>query len=165
MECLMFLSSITDRIVEQWPLKYRLVRNLYCHNPYKMFFHDDCKKAFEVVLNKLVGAGWRKNTIADDVLEQYRGFLLLIGSEYSEVFKECTERINTFSYRYLNETTEFPLLWQVIKFSLLFHMVNQQRKDFSVQTVRQLKMWITKLLWAWELFMMQLSPETQLNSL
>ena len=80
--------------------------NLYFINPHKVVaIPDDHTKVFEVVLNKVVEAGWRTNTVTDDILEQYSCFFLLTGKEYIEKFKKCKERLDTFSYRYLSENS------------------------------------------------------------
>ena len=41
--------------------------DLYCHNLYQMVVvPNDCRKVFEVVLNKLVEAEWRIKTVTND---------------------------------------------------------------------------------------------------
>ena len=73
------------------------MRKLYCRNPHqKVVVPDDCTRAFEIDLNKLVEAEMGTNTVADVMLEQYKGFLSLIGKEISEDFNECKGRTGTF---------------------------------------------------------------------
>ena len=51
MDCTKFISHVTSKIHERSPLKYKLVRSLYCLNPQKMIdLPEACSKAFEILL-------------------------------------------------------------------------------------------------------------------
>ena len=51
MDCTKFISHVTSKILERSPMKYKLVRSLYCLNPQKMSdLPEACSKAFEIVL-------------------------------------------------------------------------------------------------------------------
>ena len=136
MECLQFLSKLTDKILEKSPMKYRLVRSLICLNPKKMVtVPNECSKAFEVVLCKLVEAKWRTNSDSDDLLEQYRDFLQFVKREHSTEFLECQERIDSFLYGYLNDKKEFQLLWKVFKLLLtISHGQSTVERGFCINS-------------------------------
>ena len=64
MDCTKFLSHLTSKLLERSPLKYKLVRHLFCLNPKRMVKEtEECTKAFEDVLSKLKQSG-------DPVLQQ-----------------------------------------------------------------------------------------------
>ena len=47
MNCTKFISYVTSKILERSPMKYKLVRSLYCLNPQKMIdLSEACSKAF-----------------------------------------------------------------------------------------------------------------------
>ena len=107
MECTKFLSHVTNKILERSPMKYKLVRSLYCLNPQKIIEQPEkCTKAFEVVLTKLIENKWGYSSIADDLLEQYKSFLQVVKKEYACESKNCKERVVIFLYAYLNDRKE-----------------------------------------------------------
>ena len=68
MECVNFLSNLTHKILERSPLKYKLARSLFCLNAKKMVeVPEECSKAFEAVLIKLIEAKWRASSEADEL--------------------------------------------------------------------------------------------------
>ena len=108
MECAKFLSHVTGKILERSPMKYKLVRNLYCLNPQKIIeVPERCTKAFEVVLTKLIENKWRSSSTADNLLEQYKSFLQVVKKEYALEFQSCKERVDVSLYAYLNDRKEF----------------------------------------------------------
>ena len=63
MDCTKFLSHLTSKLLERSPLKYKLVRRLFCLNPKRMVKEtEECTKAFEDVLSKLIETKWRSST-------------------------------------------------------------------------------------------------------
>ena len=70
MDLTKFICHVTSKILERSPMKYKLVRSLYCLDPQKMIDLPEAhSKAFEIVLKKLIVARWRSNTVADELLE------------------------------------------------------------------------------------------------
>ena len=97
MKCTKFLSHVTNKILERSPMKYKLVRSLYCLNPQKIYEQPEkCTKAFEVVLTKLIENKWRSSSIADDLLEQYKSFLQVVKKDYTHEFKDCKKELMSF---------------------------------------------------------------------
>ena len=93
MECVKFLANLTHKILARSPLKYKLVRSLFFLNPKKMGeVPEECSKAFEAVLTKLIEAKWRASSEADDLLEQYRSFLQFVKTDCDSDFKSNRER-------------------------------------------------------------------------
>ena len=81
LECTKFISHGTCKIFERSLMKYKLVRSMFCLNPQKMIeLPEECAKAFDIVLSKLIEAKWRSSSVADDLLEQYKCFLEVIKS-------------------------------------------------------------------------------------
>ena len=134
MDCTKFLSHVTSKILERSPLKYKLVRSLYCLNPQKMIGSpEECTKAFEVVLSKLIETKWRSSTAADDLLEQYKCFLHIVKKEYKFEFKNCKERVDAFLYAHINDRKELEPLWSVFKLLMtLSHSQSIVERGFSV---------------------------------
>ena len=87
MDCTQFMARVTNKILERSPMKHKLVRNLFCLNPQKMVeLPEECIKAFEIVLTKLIENKWRSSVEADDLLEQYKCFLELSKKEHEFEF-------------------------------------------------------------------------------
>ena len=83
MECTKFISYGTSKILERSPMKYKLVRSLFCQNPQKMIeLSKECTKAFEIVLSKVIEVNWRSSNVADGFLEQYKCFLQVMKKEH-----------------------------------------------------------------------------------
>ena len=83
MEYAKFITHGTSKILGRSPMKYKLVWSLVCLNPLKMNeVPEECTKAFEIVLWKLIEAKWRSSSVADDLLEQYKCFLQVIKKEH-----------------------------------------------------------------------------------
>ena len=111
MDCAKFISHVTSKILERSPMKYKLVRSLYCLNTQKMIdLPEACIKAFEIVLKKLIEARWRSSTAADKLLEQYKCFLQFVKKDYGFEFKNCKERVGVFWYAHINDMKEFQPL-------------------------------------------------------
>ena len=135
MECTKFISHGTSKILEKSPMKYKLVRSLFCLNPQKMIdLPEECTKAFEIVLSKLIEAKWRSSSVADDLLEQYKCFLQVIKKEHDFEFKNCKERVDVFLYAHINDK-EFQPLWSVFKLLLtICHSQSMVERGFSINT-------------------------------
>ena len=119
MECVQFSSNFTHKILERNPLKYILVRTLFCLNPKKMAeVPEECSKAIEAVLTKLVEAKWRASSEADYLLEQYRSFLQFVRKGCDSDFKNNRERVETFLYVYISDKKELQPLWKVFRLLL-----------------------------------------------
>ena len=57
MECTKFISHGASKILERSPMKYRLVRGMFCLNPQKMIeLPKEFSKVFEIVLSELIEA-------------------------------------------------------------------------------------------------------------
>ena len=76
---------------------------------------EECTKAFEVVLSKLIETKWRSSTAADDLLEQYKCFLHIVKKEYEFEFKNCKERVDAFLYAHINDRKELEPLWRCVQ--------------------------------------------------
>ena len=134
MDCTKFISHVPSKILERSPMKYKLVRGLYCLNPQKMIgFPDACSKAFEIALKKLIEARWRYNTAADELMEQYKCFLQFVKKDYKFEFRNCMERVDVFLYAHINDKKEFQSLWSVFKLLLtLCHSQSMVERGFGV---------------------------------
>ena len=120
MECIRYLSNLAHKILERSPLKYKLVRSLFCLNPKKMAeIPEECSKVFEGVLTKFTEAKWRASSEADDLLEQYRSFILFVKKDCDSDFKNNRERVDTFLYGYISDKKELQSLWKVFKLLLM----------------------------------------------
>ena len=93
---------------------------------------DDYTKTFEVVLNKLIEAGWKQTLLQMMCLSSAEACFYLLARNIVKSFKECKESIATLIYIYHNESREFHILWHCLSFLLTFHMVSLQWKDVSV---------------------------------
>ena len=125
MDCTKFLSHLTSKLLERSPLKYKLVRRLFCLNPKRMVKEtEECTKAFEDVLSKLIETKWRSGTAADDLLDQYKSFLKVAKKDSKLDFQNCTQRVNTFLYTHLQNKKNFEGLWCV--FNLLLTLCHSQ---------------------------------------
>ena len=119
MDCTKFISHVTCKIHERSPMKCKLVRSLYCLNPQQMIdLPEACSKTFEIVLIMLVGARWRSNIAADELLEQDKYFLQFVKKDYEFEFKNFKERVDVFLYAHINDKKEFQPLWTVFKLLL-----------------------------------------------
>ena len=79
-------------------MKNKLVRRLFCLNPQKMIeLPEECTKAFEIVLSKLIEAKWRSSNVTVGLLEQYKCFLQVIKKKHNFEFKNCKERVDVLS--------------------------------------------------------------------
>ena len=134
MECVKFLSNLTHMILERSPLKYKLVRSLYCLNLKKMAeVPEECSKVFEAVLTKLIEAKWRASSEADDLLEQYRSFLQFVKKDCDSGFRNNRERVDAFLYGYISDKKELQPLWKVFKLLLtISHSQASVEGGFSV---------------------------------
>ena len=103
------------KILEKSPMKYKVVRSLFCLNPQQVIeWPEECTKAFEIVLSKLIETKWKSSSVAVDLLEQYKCFLQVLKKEHHLEFKNCKERVDVFLYAYINDK-EFQPLWSVFK--------------------------------------------------
>ena len=102
------LVNHTHKILQRGPLKYKLVRSLFCLNPKKMAeVPEECSKAFEAVLTKLIEAKRRASSEADGLLEQYRSFLQSVRKDCDSDFKNNKDRVDTFLYGYITDKKNF----------------------------------------------------------
>ena len=133
MDCTKFLSHLTSKLLEQSPLKYKLVRYLFCLNPKRMVKEtEECTKAFEDVLSKLIKTKWRSSTAADDILDQYKSFLEVAKKDSELKFQNCTQRVDTFLYTHLQNKKNFEGLWRVFKLLLtLCHSQSAVERGFN----------------------------------
>ena len=71
MEHTKFICHGISKILETSSTKDKLVRRLFCLNPQKMIeLPEECTKAFDIVLSKLIEAKLKSSIVADDLLEQ-----------------------------------------------------------------------------------------------
>ena len=136
MECTKFLSHVTNKLLEQSPLKYKLVRRLFCLNPMRMVSEpEECAKAFEDVLDKLIETKWRSSTAADDLKYQYKTFLKVAKKDSELEFQNCTQRVDTFLYMHIQNKDNFKPLWGVFKLLLtLCHSQSAVERGFNVNS-------------------------------
>ena len=95
---------------------------------------EECSKAFEAVLTKLIEAQWRASSEADDLLEQYRSFLQFVKKDCDSDFKNNRKRVPTFLYGYISDKKEIQPLWK--EFKLLLTLSCSQasvERGFSVK--------------------------------
>ena len=136
MDCTKFLSHLTSKLLEQSSLKYKLVRHLFCLNPKRMVKEtEECTKAFEDVLSKLIETKRRSSTAADDLLDQYKSFLKVAKKDSELEFQNCTQRVDTFLYTHLQNKKNFEGLWCVFKLLLtLCHRQSAVERGFNVNS-------------------------------
>ena len=130
-----FISHGTSKILERSPIKYKLVRSLFCLNPQKMIgLPEECNEAFQIVLSKLIEAKWRSSSVANDLLEQYKCFLWVIKKTHDFEFKNCKERVYVLLCAHINHKKEFQPLWSVFK--LLWQQLSKSlvERGFSINT-------------------------------
>ena len=96
---------------------------------------EECTKALEIVLSKLIEAKWRSSSLADDILEQYKCLLQVIKKEHDFEFKNCKERVDVFLYAHINDKEKFQLLQSVFKLLLtICHSQSMVESGFSINT-------------------------------
>ena len=136
MECIKFLSQVTNKLLERSPLKYKLVRRLFCLNPKKMVTEpEECTQAFEDVLDKLIETKWRSSTVSDDLKDQYKSFLKVVKKDSELEFQNCTQRVDTFLYMHIQNKENFKDLWSVFKLLLtLCHSQSAVERGFNVNS-------------------------------
>ena len=127
MDCLTFFSSVAKKYWRDLPW------NVGCWEVYSVWIlaqwpahQKKCIKAFDVVLSKLIEAGWQTTTMADDLWEQYKSFILLIEKEDKGEIQECKERVDTFA---LVTTGIIRFCGSCVNYYLLF--LSQSRKRFQ----------------------------------
>ena len=136
MECIKFLSQVTNKLLERSPLKYKLVRRLFCLNPKKLVTEpEECTQAFEDVLDKLIETKWRSSTVSDDLKDQYKSFLKVVKKDSELEFQNCTQRVDTFLYMHIQNKENFKDLWSVFKILLtLCHSQSAVERGFNVNS-------------------------------
>ena len=84
-------------------------------------------KTFETVLRKLVEAGWRTSTMADELLQQYMGFHpSYMENNTKKSFKSPKTELTLFFKDTLMTTGIINLCGRYVSFVLLFLMVSLQ---------------------------------------
>ena len=96
---------------------------------------EECTKAFEDVLSKLIETKWRSSTAADDLLDQYKSFLKVAKKDSELEFQNCTQRVDTFLYTHLQNKKHFEGLWCIFKLLLtLCHSQSAVERGFNVNS-------------------------------
>ena len=114
----MFLSNLTHKILERSPLKYKLVRSIFCLSPKKVAeVPEECSEAFEAVLTKLIEAKWRASSEAMTSWNSAESSFILWRKTDSD-FKKNRERVDTFLYGYISDKKGHQPLWKVFRLLL-----------------------------------------------
>ena len=136
-ECVQLLSAMTAKLIERCPLKYTLVRYLSSLNPPKMISSaSDVTAKFENILQILMNGSWRSVGECDELLSQYKAFLVQMKPDHAVNFRDFTpdsRRLDTFLGNYMQDHIQFAKLWDIFKMLLtISHGQASVERGYSV---------------------------------
>ena len=113
---------MTAKLIERCPLKYPLVRYLSSLNPPKMIsLTSDVTAKLEKILQILMNGSWRSAEECDELLSQYKAFLVQMKQDHAVDFRDFTPdsvRQDIFLGNYMQDHIQFAKLWDIFKMLL-----------------------------------------------
>lgn len=135
-ECVSFLSMTCKKMMERSPLMYPAVRHLSSLDLVIMVANrDNSREMFQKLLQVLLNAGWYTAPQCDEVLAQYKMFLIHVYTHHKAEFQNFayTSRLDKFLGNLVSGRTEYTALWDLIKHLLtLSHGQGAVERGYSI---------------------------------
>ena len=135
-DCVEFLSAIVSKLLEKCPLKYPLVNYLVSVVPQKLVSPSaESVAKFEKFLQILLNGNWRSAEACDEVLAQFKAFVIEMKQNHHAEFSSFKMNENRLDEFYGNYTKDakYAKLWEV--FQIIFTLSHGQaavERGFSI---------------------------------
>ena len=151
-ECVQLVSAMTAKLIEICPLKYPLVRYFSPLNPPNMInLASDVTAKFEKILQILMNGSWHSAGECDELLSQYKAFLVQMKQDHAvdfRIFTPDSRWLDTFLGNYMQDHNQFAKLWDIFKMPIT---ISHAKLPSSVGTLLtqtcSLKTFTRRLLW------------------
>lgn len=137
-DCMKFLSAIAAKLLEKCPLKYSLIQCLLCVIPKNLASTPtEATTRFERVLRILLNGKWRSADQCDEILTQYKAFVIEVRQNHLAEFLNfdmTKERLDEFYWKYMKDQ-KYVKLWDVLL--MIFTLSHGQatvERGFSVNS-------------------------------
>ena len=120
-ECVQLFSAMTAKLIERCPLKFPLVRYLSVNPPKMISSASDDTAKFEKILQIPMNGSWRSAEECDELLSQYKAFLVHMKQDHSVYFRDFTpdsRQLDTFLGNYMQDDIQFAKLWDIFMMHL-----------------------------------------------
>lgn len=136
-ECITFMSKTVEKLNERSPLKYSLVRALQSLDPRFVALHTEkATEKFQVLLRKLLDCKWLTSDMCDNILQQFKRWILDMDNTTKEIFKSYSmknERLDKFYITYFSNREEYKDLFEMVKMMLILsHGQSAVERGFSI---------------------------------
>ena len=134
-ECVLFMTSILDKLLCKSPLKYPLFRSLNWLNPAEYDNKQKCAKDLYRCLQVLVDQNRIHENICDKVNTQYVQFVeSVLSSDHDLKNSSKTDyNIDQLYYKHLAHDPKYQELWKVVELLLvLSHGQSSVERGFSI---------------------------------
>jgi hypothetical protein len=138
-DCQTFLVSMTRKIIERSPMRYKIVRLISCLSPKRMFESKEvCEQRMGLLCQDLYERKRISAPTADSAKMQYATLLSAASGKWMDkfnLFSKADDRLDTFYAEIIGQDPSYADLWCVMRLVLILSHGNASvESGFSINS-------------------------------